>query len=86
VKNVRATVLISSATPGIVPTVQNDNQLVIRVPPSTTATIINVNVFTGHETEVDMPAQTGKLSGTSFGMNSSGFSPASTPTPVTIPN
>jgi hypothetical protein len=86
VKNLSATVLVSSATAGIVPTVQNPNQLVVRVPPSTTETIINVNVFTAHETEIDMPSQTGKLSGTSFGMNSSGFSPASTPTPVTIPN
>ncbi len=86
VKNLSATVLVSSATAGIVPTVQNPNQLVINVPPSPAATIININVFTGHETEVDLPAQTGKLSGTSFGVNASGFSPASTPTPVTIPN
>ena len=86
VKNLNATVLVSSSTPGIVPTVQNPNQLVVRVPPSTTETILNINVFTAHETEIDTPAQTGKLSGTSYGVNASGFSPASTATPVTIPN
>jgi len=86
VKNLKATVLVSSATPGIVATVQNSNQLVVKVPPSMVETIINVNVFTGHETEIDLPAQTGKLSGTSYGVNASGFSPVATPAPVTIPN
>ena len=85
VKHLASTLLISTNMKGIVPVVQNDNQIVINIPANCPAGIININTFTGHATEVDCPGQDGKLAGWSYGVNASGLSPVTVPTPTTIP-
>ncbi len=84
-KYVKSTLLVSTNMKGIVPVVKNDHQISIAIPADCPAGIININTFTGHVTEVDCPGQDGKLAGWSYGVNSSGLSPVSVPTPTTIP-
>ncbi|MEI6815439.1 MAG: hypothetical protein WCL14_02420 [Bacteroidota bacterium] len=85
VKHAASTLLVSTTMKDVVPVVNNSNQVSIRIPANSPGGIININTFTGHATEVDCPGQSGKLTGWSYGVNASGLSPVTVPTPTTIP-
>ncbi len=84
-KHTASTLLVSTTMKDIIPIVNNSNQISIRIPANSPGGIININTFTCHVTEVDCPGQSGKLTGWSYGVNASGLSPVTVPTPTTIP-